>query len=186
MLNRVAVFIDNSNIFKALQKFRKNNPNIWNVCLYNPLTLAQKLVGSRELVFVGFYCAPPPSSLSQGNNDDKYRYSTAMKYYGLVSNLNLVEIKYATVNGTQGSLKEKNLDTQLVADMTLMAALNKYDTAILVSNDGDYVSGVKPVKQLGKKVEVLYFKGECSFNLRKECDIPRVARPSFFQKIAGI
>lgn len=96
-----------------------------------------------------------------------------------------VTVHYATVNGTRGSLQEKNLDTKLTADMVGMAAQNKFDTAILVSNDADYVSGTEMAKGLGKKVEVAYFKGMGSMELRQKCDVPRKTKPSFFTKING-
>ncbi len=51
---RVAVFIDNSNVFKYLSTLQKTNP-VW-VKSYNPLTLAQKLAGDRTLVSILFYC----------------------------------------------------------------------------------------------------------------------------------
>lgn len=70
--------------------------------------------------------------------------------------------------------------------MTLMAAKNEYDTAILVSNDGDYLSGVKSVKELGKKIEILFFKNSLSSSLKFECDLLRRARPSFFKNIVGL
>lgn len=48
--------------------------------------------------------------------------------------------------------KEKNLDTQLTANMISFAAQNMFDTAILVSNDRDYVSALEPTKNIfGKK-----------------------------------
>jgi len=108
-----------------------------------------------------------------------------MQYYGLVSKLDGMTMKYGTVMGTRGRLTEKNLDTQLVADMVIMAARNEFDIAILVSNDGDFVSAVRPVKELGKRVEILYFKGEVSMALKRECDIARRARPSYFARLSG-
>ena len=80
--------------------------------------------------------------------------------------------------------KEKNLDTQLTADMLLLAAKNAYDTAILVSNDRDYISAVEPTKNdFGKKVEIVYFKGSASASLWQLADVPRKVRPSFFKKL---
>mgnify|MGYP001569847679 CR=1 FL=1 len=182
--SRVAVFIDNSNVLLTIKRLQKAGAWYW-CSLYCPKTLAEKLVGSRTLVYTGFYCAPPPAFLLSGNDADKNRYSMAMKYYGLVEKLGDVSVHYATVNGTRGSLQEKNLDTKLTADMVGMAAQNKYDTAILVSNDADYVSGAEVLRNLGKKVEVVYFKGFGSMELRQKCDIPRTAKPAFFQKITG-
>ena len=59
--NKVAVFIDNSNVFRNLYDLKTIDPS-W-VCFYNPLKLAEKLAGNRELVHVGFYCVRPPAYL---------------------------------------------------------------------------------------------------------------------------
>lgn len=184
MTNRVAIFIDNSNVLQSIKKLQKTGQYWWN-SLYCPKHLAEKLAGNRSLVYIGFYCAPPPAYLMTGDEADKNRYKFAMKYYSLVEKIPEVTIHYATVNGTKGNLQEKNLDTKLTADLVGMAALNKFDTAILVSNDADFVSGMKVVQELNKKVEIVYFKDMGSMDLRKNADVPRKAKPSFFKKIDG-
>lgn len=143
------------------------------------------LAGKREIVYIGFYCAPPPPFLITGNDADQNRYKLSMKYYSLVEKTRDITVHYATVNGTKGNLQEKNLDTKLTADLVGMAAQNKFDTAILVSNDADFVSGMNVVQTLGKKVEIVYFKGMGSMELRQKADVPRKTKPSFFKKIDG-
>jgi uncharacterized LabA/DUF88 family protein len=182
--NRVAVFIDNSNILLTIKQLQKTGAYWW-CSKYCPKYLSSKLSGNREIVYIGFYCAPPPSYLMTGDVADQNRYKLAMKYYGLIEKMKEVTIHYATVNGSRGSLQEKNLDTKLTADLVGMAAQNKYDTAILVSNDADFVSGTVVIQSLGKRVEVIYFKGFGSMELRQKCDVPRKAKPTFFKKIEG-
>lgn len=182
---RVAIFIDNSNVLQSIKSLQKTGQFWWN-SLYCPKYLAEKLAGdNRDIVYIGFYCAPPPPFLMVGDIADKNRYKMAMKYYGIIENMNNVTIHYATVNGTKGSLQEKNLDTKLTADLVGMAAQNRFDTAILVSNDADFVSGMVVAQTLGKKVEIVYFKGMGSMDLRQKADVPRKAKPSFFKKIEG-
>lgn len=101
----------------------------------------------------------------------------------LIEKLSLVEVKYGDLRGTKGSTKEKNLDTQLSIDLVTGAAFNKFDTAILVSSDGDYLSAVENVKKFNKKVELLFFRDSISMNLKKSCDITRRARRSYFQPL---
>lgn len=175
---KVAVFIDNSNVFRNIQNERKIDKT-W-ISFYDPLKLAEKLIGGRSLAFINFYCTRPPARLL--NEDEKhqriYRHTNA--YYAAVEKLPNVYIKFGALNGTNGALTEKNLDTQLTTDMITGAALGTYDVAILVSNDGDYVSAVTGVKQFGKKVETIFFRGYFSINLRKVSDVTRRARKSFF------
>ncbi len=181
---RVAVFIDNSNVFHNIRDIRKSDVN-W-VSLYNPLFLATKLAGKRKLVYVGFYCVRPPSYLLAENEEGKKRYNITQKYYGEIEKLSLVEAKYGDLKGTKNDLQEKNLDTQLSTDMVTMAAFNEFDIAILISNDGDYKSAVENTKKFNKKIEVVFFKGSLSMALRRVCDISRRARRSYFIKLDGL
>ena len=87
------------------------------------------------------------------------------------------------LQGSKSALLEKNVDTQISSDMVLHAALGHYDTAILISNDGDYTSALENVKKLGKRVEVLFFKGYFSGSLRNASDLTRRARRVFFKPI---
>ena len=181
--NKVAVFIDNSNVFRNLHDLKMTDPS-W-VCFYNPLVLAQKLAGTRELVHVGFYCVRPPAYLLEEGEKGIKKHSTTLQYYAVIEKLSpLLHVKYGDLRGSKGNLQEKNVDTQLATDMVTMAALGKFDTAILISNDGDYVSAVKNVKEsFLKKVEVLFLMNRLSMALRQVCDITRRARRSHFEKL---
>ncbi|KKS57857.1 MAG: hypothetical protein UV22_C0011G0010 [Parcubacteria group bacterium GW2011_GWA2_42_35] len=118
---RVAVFIDNSNVFHYIHNIRKFDRS-W-VCLYNPLILSQKLAGNRNLVYTGFYCVRPPSYLLGGNTEERRKYNITQKYYGEIEKLPNVSIKFGDLKGTKGQLQEKNLDTQLATDMVTIENL---------------------------------------------------------------
>lgn len=180
---RVMVFIDHSNVIHSLIDIIKRIDPLW-VKWYDPKKLSEKLIGNRKLVGVYFYCAPPPPYLLQEGKKGEDKYWAQMSYYEEVSKLDLVTLKYAYLTGVKGDMHEKNLDTQLTADLLILAAENKYDTAIVISNDGDFESVIKGAKQLGRKVEVLYFKGMVSWNLRKVADVSRKARRSFFELLS--
>lgn len=183
-IKRVAVFIDNSNVFHHIHNVKKIDKN-W-VGLYDPLILSQKLAGKRNLVYVGFYCVRPPSYLLSGSLEEQKRYNITQKYYSEIEKLENVSIKFGDLRGSKGQLQEKNLDTQLSTDMVAMAALNKYDIAVLVSNDGDYKSAIENTKLFHKKIENLFFKGSLSMAINGKCDVKRRARRSFFVKLDNI
>ena len=63
------------------------------------------------------------------------------------------------------------------------AYLNHYDTLIIVSSDGDFESSVRKVGDIGKRVEVLYFKNHFSQSLKRVSDLKRKARQSYFKQI---
>ena len=63
------------------------------------------------------------------------------------------------VKRSDGSCKA-NLDVELAIDM--LAKANTFNTAILVSRDGDFSYVVKKIKQQGKRVEVFSFPCDTS------------------------
>ncbi|MEW6295983.1 MAG: NYN domain-containing protein [Candidatus Diapherotrites archaeon] len=67
---------------------------------------------------------------------------------------------------------EKNtwISCYLATDMLSFAYENIYDTAIIVSGDGDFVPTIKRVQKLGKKVVNAYFRVSSSNFLKKVCD----------------
>jgi uncharacterized LabA/DUF88 family protein len=65
---------------------------------------------------------------------------------------------------------EKRVDTRLVADMCHFAAINAFDTAVLVSGDDDFVPAVEAVNLLGRRVWVATWSAdELSIALRVKC-----------------
>jgi len=54
--------------------------------------------------------------------------------------------------------------------MVKLAHNNAYDTAILVSSDGDFVPAIQAVKEIGKNVENVGFEIKFSYHLQQECD----------------
>ncbi len=64
----------------------------------------------------------------------------------------------------------KGDDIYLGIDMVSLAYENQYDTAILVSGDGDFSPAVKRVQKLGKKVENAHFSVSRSSLLKQVCN----------------
>lgn len=179
-MKRLVVFIDNSNVFKSLADLKKVDDS-WCKS-YDPKHLAENLAGNRELIKTIFYCAPPPGALQRSNPG---AYSKQLAYYDAVKKLEGVELKLATLTMNDGKYFEKNLDTQLTADLITMAARGDYEVAIIVSNDGDFVSGAEAAKALGKKIEIGYFKGRVSMDLKRVSDVSRRLRQSYFVSVFG-
>lgn len=65
---------------------------------------------------------------------------------------------------------EKGVDIAIASDMLKFAYSDSYDTAILISGDGDFVSALEGVQNLGKHVENAYFNKGHSIYLRETCD----------------
>ena len=58
----------------------------------------------------------------------------------------------------------------MAVDMVDGAADDTFDTAILVSGDGDFVPAVRSVQRRNKKIQNVYFKGSSSRSLKNHCD----------------
>ena len=65
---------------------------------------------------------------------------------------------------------EKGVDINIATDMLSGAYSDAYDTAILITGDGDFAPAVETVKTRGKHVENAYFKEGHSRHLRQTCD----------------
>ena len=65
---------------------------------------------------------------------------------------------------------EKGVDVNIAVDMLKLAFRSEYDTAILVSGDGDFASVVTEVRNLGKKVECAYVSKRKCYHLKQVSD----------------
>jgi len=69
-----------------------------------------------------------------------------------------------------GNKVEKGVDVHLAVDLVTLAFENKYDIAIIISNDGDFVPAVKKAQSYGKKVYNVMFPQCDAHHLSKTCD----------------
>ena len=70
-----------------------------------------------------------------------------------------------------GNKVEKGVDVNLAVDLVTLAFENKYDIAIVISNDGDFVPAVKKAQSYGKKVLYNVKFPKCdAHHLSKTCD----------------
>ncbi|MBS3094833.1 NYN domain-containing protein, partial [Candidatus Pacearchaeota archaeon] len=64
----------------------------------------------------------------------------------------------------------KEDDINMAVDMVGGACEDKFNIAIVVSGDGDFVPAVKAVQRKNKEVENVYFKNSSSRNLKTNCN----------------
>lgn len=66
---------------------------------------------------------------------------------------------------------EKETDVNLAVDMTVGAHADRYDVAMLVAGDTDYVHAVEAVQATGRKVIWCHFAAQANTDrLRQVCD----------------
>ena len=157
MEERVAIFIDGGNLYHALKKdFVGSKLNFEK--------FAQKLVAPRKLSRVYYYAALPKQK------DDPESYGMQQRFLDSLDHIPYFDVHIGKLVLHNGVPKELGLDVKLAVDMLEMAYANSYDTAVLVSGDGDMASVVEAVKRQGKHVENVSTPGNLSAHLRKICD----------------
>lgn len=167
MTDRVCVFIDGSNFYHGL----KHNISRTDIDFYK---FSQKLCRDRKLIRTYYYNVP----LDREDNEEQYK--AQQRFFDSLKKTPFLELKLGRLVSRNGIKTEKGVDIFLAVDMLRFASTDTYDTAILVSGDGDFVSAVNAVKDLGKHVENAQFRSGQSMHLRECCDVGILLDPPFF------
>jgi len=160
-IERVMIFIDGSNFYHGLKK------DVGNLDIdFKKFT--ELLTGSRKLVGVYYYNAP----LDRIADPERYRKQQQFfEKLKKIPNFNVILVRMQKRKiGDKIYYVVKGDDINIAVDMVMLAQSNSYDTAVLVSGDGDFVPAVKAVQTFGKHVENYYFKTGHSWHLRQACD----------------
>ncbi len=169
------VFIDGSNLYHILKDFygtklAKSDPSV-NLDFQK---FVEKLSKGGKLIRTYYYNA----ILDQGF--DKEMYGKQQRFFEELRKIpnfeviacrmqkNFIKGKDGKKGRTEYTVKED--DIHIAVDMVRLAFLNAYDTAILVSSDGDFVPAIDAVKGIGKRVENVGFPNKFSWHLRNKCD----------------
>ena len=152
------VFIDGSNFYHSLKKnFQTTKIDFEKFCNY--------LVEKDDLITIFYYTAP----LHQ--KDDPSAYQSQQKFLANLSKVKRLKVSLGRLERRENNHKvEKGVDVKLVVDLMKNAFENKFDKAILLSNDADFVPAIEEVQTLGKKVVNIAFPKTKSFHVNKTCD----------------
>ncbi len=142
---RVMIFIDGQNFYFGL---RAQQPGK-NVSFPR---FAEALVAGRLLVHVRYY------NVHLKQAEDRERYQKHERFLAAIANIANFHVFYGRMVDRPEGPREKGVDVRIAVDMLKHAFLNSYDTAILVSGDGDFDHAVQAVVDLGKHVENAYFR----------------------------
>jgi len=171
MSERVVVFVDGSNFYFGCKELLGNARIDFN-------KLSQLLTNGRNLIRTYYYNAP----VNKKENEE--RYKNQQKFFEKLKNTPYLELRLGRLVNRDGVLVEKGIDVSIAIDMLTLAWNNVYDTAILVSGDGDFAAAVKSVKDKGKHVENAYFKRHQSHALKEACDVETELTASMLSKCA--
>jgi uncharacterized LabA/DUF88 family protein len=161
---RVIIFIDGSNLYHLVKKLvPEKKPNDFD---FNKFI--KFLIKDKELVRVYYYNCPMDRRKSEEG------YIKQQKFFDKIQRIPkftfvLCRMQKKKVDGII-TYEAKEDDIHLAVDMVKLAYNNAYDTAILVSSDGDFVPAINAVQEIGKKVEDIGFEHKFSFHLKQVCD----------------
>ena len=167
MNDRVAIFIDGSNLYHSLRNnFKRIDLNF--------AEFAKKLCGPRRLIRTYYYNVLQESiPKAEGVKEQQEFLETLRKTQYL-------ELRLGTTKLSQGIPVERGIDVMLATDLLYFAANNSYDIAILVSGDSDFGYTLQVVKNMGKHVEVAYFEHAASRDLLNNADYLHELDRKFF------
>lgn len=165
--DRVAIFIDGSNLYHGLRSsFGHHNINFSD--------FANKLCGARRLFRTYYYnVLQDPTQKPDGYRDQQEFLDTLRKTPYL-------EIRLGSTKVSQGIPVERGVDIMLATDLLYFAWNDFYDVAVLVSGDSDFAYALQAVKNMGKHVEVAYFETGASKDLLNVADNRYLLNRTFF------
>ena len=170
MTQRVGVFIDGSNLYHALEE------NCGRMDLDFSAFIA-KLCGDRHLFRTYYY------NIIQDPDRKGPAYQEQQKFLATLYNTPYLEVCLGTSKYRGDVLVEKGVDIMVATDILQFAWRDLYDTAILVSGDGDFAYALQVVKNLGKHVEVVAFPSNLSYELSQTTDVLRILDRGFFDDL---
>jgi uncharacterized LabA/DUF88 family protein len=168
MENRVAIFIDGSNLYHALRgNFRRQDLNFAD--------FTSKLCGPRSLFRTYYYnVLQDPVQWPEG-------YREQQEFLDILRKTPYLEVRLGSTKVAQGIPVEKGIDIMLATDLLYFAWNDFYDVAMLVSGDSDFAYALQAVKNMGKHVEVAYFERGISKDLLSVADDRYLLNRSFFK-----
>ena len=170
MEDRVAIFIDGSNLYHAL----KNNFRRYDL---NFAEFTSKLCGSRRLLRTYYYnVLQDPIQRPEGHREQQ-------DFLDILRNTPYLEVRLGGTKITQGIPVEKGIDIMLSTDLLYFAWNDFYDVAVLVSGDADFAYALQAVKNMGKHVEVAYFESGTSKDLLDAADNRHLLDRKFFRDL---
>jgi len=167
MENRVAIFIDGSNLYHALKgNFKRYDLNF--------AEFTYKLCGPRRLFRTYYYnVLQDPVQRPDG-------YREQQEFLDILRKTPYLEVRLGSTKIAQGVPVEKGVDVMLATDLLYFAWNDFYDVAVLVSGDADFAYALQAVKNMGKHVEVAYFESGVSRNLLEVADNRHLLDRRFF------
>ena len=168
--DRVAIFIDGSNLYHALRA----NFNRYDLKFTE---FVKKLCGSRRLFRAYYY------NVLQDQSQRPDAYREQQDFLSALRETPYLDVRLGGTKLAQGVTVEKGIDVMIVTDLLNFAWDDLYDVAVLVSGDSDFAYALQAVKNLGKYIEVAYFESNVSRDILDVADNKHLLDRNFFKDL---
>lgn len=184
------VFVDGWNLAVGFKEYLRELHLVVDDYTINFERFPMELAGvHRSLANTHYYIG------AYSQQDDPQGYAAQQRFFSALRRLprfdihegrlaprrRLVKCRYCDKEFQEQFRVEKGTDVKLAADILFGAFLGQYDTAILVSNDTDFIHVVKQVQQLRRKVQNADFAARVyGSRLAAECDPPPISMDKGF------
>jgi len=191
-MERVMVFVDGWNLSVGFKDYLTSLDLPADDYRIDFEKLPMELAGQdRGLAYTHYYIG----AVSQ--QDNRQRYASQQSFFSrlrqfprfdlhegrLVPRTRLVACPHCRKQFEERFRVEKGSDIQIAADVLFGAFFDQYDTAIMLTNDTDFIHVVKQVQQLRKKAQNAEFENRSQESrLARECDPPCIVLNTDFLK----
>ena len=170
MTQRVAVFIDGSNLYHALDE------NCGRMDL-DFGDFISKLANGRQLFRAYYY------NILQDSDRRGHAYQEQQKFLATLYGTSYMEVRLGTSKYRGDVMVEKGVDIMMATDLLQYGWTDKYDTGILVTGDGDFAYAIQTIKNFGRHIEVVSFPGNLSYELSQVADVLTILERSYFDEL---
>lgn len=162
---RVMIFIDGSNNYHILKNMINNSRKLSD---FNYRKFINYITGNRRLVKVCYY------NCSLDSNLNKQKYKNQQRFFEKLKRIPgfrvvLCRMQKVKIHG-QTIYQVKEDDIHLAVDLIKYAYKDAYDTAVLVSSDGDFVPAILAAREAGKRIENIGYETKFSYHLQQKSD----------------
>jgi uncharacterized LabA/DUF88 family protein len=168
--DRIAIFIDGSNLYHSLDEHCHRFDLDFKI-------FTDKLCDTRSLYRVYYY------NVLRDQDRNHQAYQDQQKFLSALYTTPFLEVRLGSSKIRGDTAVEKGVDIMIATDLLQMAWNDLYDTAVLVSGDGDYTYAVQSVKNLGKHVEVAAFSSNLAWELANIADDRVLFTPEYFSNL---
>ena len=164
---RIMVFIDGSNLYHVLGE----------VCGRHDLNFgkfAEKSTGDRRLIRTYYY------NIRQDSERDPNIATEQGKFLQTMYETPYLEVRMGVSKRHGETMVEKGVDVYMATDLVAFAFMDLYDTAIVVSGDGDFFPAIQTARNQGKHIEVAAFDNNLSSEAGNVADVVIKLNKTYF------